>query len=238
MGSYGSGSISTGSASSSSGSASTEFYGTYKAAAFTINTMKNVRIVVSIDELDILSIEKGQTAKVTLDALEDEEFEGTISKISTTATTSNGNTKYDVEITIPQNDDIMDGMSASVVIVTDSAENAVMIPALALLERGEKQFVYTSQDDDGNLSGEVEVETGLSDGTNVEITSGLSEGDTIYYQMASGDDLEQIMNQNMQRNRDANMDSISGGGGNGGPGGDAGPGGNGGGPGGNGGGGQ
>lgn len=196
-GSKGSGASASAAGSSSSGGGTTEFYGTYKAAAFSISTRKDISIVVSIDELDILSIEKGQTAKVTLDALPDEEIEGTISKISNTATTNNGNTKYNVEISIPDNEQIMDGMSASVVIVTDSAQDAVLIPVLALNERGDKQYVYTSQDSKGNLSGEVEVETGLSDGTNVAITSGLSAGDTIYYQIVSGDDFTKMMNGNM-----------------------------------------
>ena len=190
--------------------------------------MKNVTITVSIDELDILSIKKGQTVKVTLDALEDQEFEGSISKVSTTGSSSNGNTKYEVEVTVPKEEEMLDGMSASVVIVTDSAENAVIIPVLALQERGETQYVYTSQDEDGNLSGEVEVETGLSDGTNVEIKSGLTEGDTIYYQIQASDDSENMRDMRMQGGPGGGNDR----GGHGGPGGNGGP------PGGNGGGGN
>ena len=52
----------------------------------------------------------------------------------------------------------------------------------ALQERGDEVFVYTEKDAEGNLSGEKSVSTGLSDGNIVEITEGLSEGDTIYYQ--------------------------------------------------------
>lgn len=177
---------------------SAEYYGTYQGAAFSVNTMDQATVTVSIDELDILSVEKGQTARNTLDALEDQEFEGTVTKVSNTASTSNGNTKYDVEISVPLDENMLDGLSATVIIVTDSVEDAVMIPVLALQERGEKQFVYTSQDKNGNLSGETEVETGLSDGNNVEIKSGLSDGDTIYYQLASGDETTDMRNLMMQ----------------------------------------
>lgn len=52
----------------------------------------------------------------------------------------------------------------------------------ALQEQGDRVFVYTSQDEDGNLTGEQEIVTGLSDGSTVEVTEGLSEGDTVYYQ--------------------------------------------------------
>jgi hypothetical protein len=57
-----------------------------------------------------------------------------------------------------------------------------------LIEQNNTTYVYTSQDSDGTLSGEVEVTTGLSDGTNVEITNGLSEGDTVYYTKISSSD--------------------------------------------------
>ena len=74
------------------------------------------------------------------------------------------------------------GMSASATIVVDEAEDVVTIPVDALQEKGSETYVYTTVDDDGTLSGETEVETGLSDGDTVEITDGLSDGDTIYYQ--------------------------------------------------------
>lgn len=51
----------------------------------------------------------------------------------------------------------------------------------ALQEKGSRVFVYTKQDEDGTLSGEQEVTTDLSDGTTVEITEGLSEGNAVYY---------------------------------------------------------
>ena len=51
-------------------------------------------------------------------------------------------------------------------------------------EHGNRSFVYTEKEEDGTLSGEIEVETGISDGVKVEITGGLEEGQTVYYQMA------------------------------------------------------
>ena len=63
----------------------------------------------------------------------------------------------------------------------------VTIPVDALQERGNETFVYTKQDEEGNLTGEQMVTTGLSDGETVEITEGLSEGDTVYYQKQGQD---------------------------------------------------
>ena len=74
------------------------------------------------------------------------------------------------------------GMNASVNIVASESTDVLIIPVSALQERGDESYVYTKIDEDGNLSGEVTVTTGLSDGTNVEIKDGLEEGTTIYYQ--------------------------------------------------------
>ncbi len=156
-------------------------YNAYEAAAFSVATGNDMTVSINVDELDILSVKEGQSAQVTLDALEGETYTGRITKVSTTAASTSGSAKYAVEITLDKTDDMMVGMSASATIYTDEAENVVLIPVSALQESGKTTFVYTQSDDDGNLSGETEVETGLSDGQNVQILSGLSEGDTVYY---------------------------------------------------------
>ena len=69
----------------------------------------------------------------------------------------------------------------------EKKENIITSPVNALQERGNEVFVYTEKDEEGNLSGEKSVSTGLSDGNIVEITEGLSEGDTIYYQKVGVD---------------------------------------------------
>ena len=88
-----------------------------------------------------------------------------------------------MEITVPKSDDMLAGMNASATIIIDEKEDVLLIPAQAVTEEGNTSYVYTKQDEDGELSGKTEVETGSTDGQNVEITSGLSEGDTVYYQM-------------------------------------------------------
>lgn len=149
--------------------------------AFTISSDEDMVLAVSVDELDINSVELGQEAVVELDAIEDETFTGEVTAIGDTASASGGVAKYTVSLTIPKDDRMKQGMNASATITIDSRENVVTIPVNALQEEGSKVFVYTEQDDDGNLSGEKEVTTGLSNGTTVEITEGLQEGETVYY---------------------------------------------------------
>lgn len=187
--SSGSTASSASSAKNDSGTASdsSSEYGAYETVAFTIAKQDNVKIVVNVDELDILSVEKDQSATVTLDALEEEQYTGTVTKISNTASAGTGSTKYEVEITVPMDENMLIGMSASTAIQVSNAEDTLVLPMTALQQRGDETFVYTQKDTDGNLSGETTVETGLSDGQNVEIVSGLNEGDEVYYTRAASD---------------------------------------------------
>lgn len=151
--------------------------------AFTMSSADTMVLSVNVDELDINSVLEDQQAVVTLDAIEDETFTGTVTKVGNVAASSNGGVaKYTVELEIPGDERMKEGMNASAAITIEERENVVTIPVNALQERGQKVFVYTQADSEGNLSGEKEVATGLSDGDIVEITEGLSEGDTVYYQ--------------------------------------------------------
>lgn len=70
----------------------------------------------------------------------------------------------------------------------------MLIPLDALQEMGSEQFVYIAGDGEEGLGERRVVETGLSDGTNVEITSGLSEGEQVAYtESSSSSESEQMM---------------------------------------------
>lgn len=181
-GSVSSSTASTGSSQSASSSSSVSYTN-----AFSIITTDTVKVTVNVDELDILSVEEGQSATITLDALENETFTGTVTDVAETANSSNSSSKYSVEIDIPMDEDMRIGMSASASINISEANDVLTIPMTALQQKKGETFVYTTKDENGNLGGEVTVETGLSDGTNVEITSGLKEGDTVYYYREASD---------------------------------------------------
>ncbi|MCD8342404.1 MAG: HlyD family efflux transporter periplasmic adaptor subunit, partial [Clostridiales bacterium] len=142
-------------------------------------------ISISVDELDILSLTEGQEAVITLDALTGQSFTGTVTDIDTSGTNSGGNTKFTAEITIERTDAMLAGMNASVLITLDTTGDVLVIPEAALVEEGSTTYVYTSYDEKSETLGDlVEVETGVSDGTSVEICSGLSAGDSFYYSYA------------------------------------------------------
>ena len=181
--------------------------------AFTLASNDSMILSVSVDELDINSVSKDQEAEVTLDALEDSSFTGTVTKVGSSSQSSgNGVAKYTVEITIPKDAQMKEGMNASAVITVEEKKDVVTIPVNALQEKGDKTFVYTKKDDEGNLSGEQEVSTGLSDGDKVEITDGLSEGDTVYYQKTGNTQGTDSGQTPQQGGGPGNMEQPSGGG--------------------------
>ena len=96
-------------------------------------------------------------------------------------------------------------MNASAVITIEERENVVTIPVNALWERRDQVFVYTQADEEGNLSGEQEVSTGLSDGDKVEITEGLSEGDKVYYQKTGNVSQQSLGEENRRKGEQGEM---------------------------------
>ncbi len=139
-------------------------------------------VAISVDETDILSLEVGQTATVSVDALGDETVEGTVTEIDTTATSSGGVTVYTVTVSFDKTENMLSGMSASVAIAIEGVEDVLLIPSDALTQTSATSYVYTNYNEEtGELGGMVEVTAGMNNGEYVEITEGLSEGDTVYY---------------------------------------------------------
>ena len=178
---------STSSAAASQSASVSESDSINSVTAFTVSPDESMELAISVDELDILSISEGQSADITFDALEDQTFTGTVASISGTASVNGGVAKYTVKIEVPKDENMRIGMNASATIKVEDKQDILLIPSAALQERGDKTFVYTGQSEDGTLQDEAEVETGLSDGSNVEITGGLSEGDTVYYTRTEGE---------------------------------------------------
>ncbi|MCD7749420.1 MAG: HlyD family efflux transporter periplasmic adaptor subunit [Oscillospiraceae bacterium] len=154
----------------------------------TINPNTSMSVTISVDETDILSVAVGQEATITVSSIGDDEFTGFVTEVDTTATSSGGVSVYSVVVTVDKTDEMLSGMSASVYITIEGVENALLLPEDAVQSTSSTSYVYTEYDETtGELSGMVEVTTGLSNGTYVEITDGLSEGDTVYYAESEDD---------------------------------------------------
>ena len=172
-----------------------------KTNVFSICPDKKMTIEVSVDETDILSISKGQSAEVTIDSLE-KTFTGTITDIDKSGTTTDGTVGYTAEITIDKADGMLAGMSASVLIAVTEYKNSIVIPVEALNNTGSSYFVYTTYDEETKqLGGMVEVKVGIQNDSYAQITEGLQEGDEVWYKKPEENPFERYMNRSSGNNR-------------------------------------
>ena len=149
---------------------------------FSISPDKTMSIPVSVDESEILSVSVGQSAIVSIDSINGEVFNGTVTEIDRAGTSSSGVATYTATISIHKTDAMLAGMSASATIVIDGVDDALLIPVDALNKTSSSYYVYTSYDESsGEFGGMVEVTVGISNANYVDITGGLNEGDTVYY---------------------------------------------------------
>ena len=182
--SSGSSGKSSSSSSSSSGGSSNDTSVVSTVSAFTIAGGDKMLVTMNVDELDILSMKEGLSAEVTLDAVENETYEGTITTVCGTTNSSDKTAQYSVEITFDKTDEMLSGMNASVAVIVEEASDVMTVPLVAVSDEGRSSYVYTGYDEKtGELTGKTEVTLGMSDANNVEIKEGLSEGDLVYYIM-------------------------------------------------------
>ena len=163
-----------------------------------IYDMSSLSFTMNIDELYIGQIEVGQEVRITADALEGQEFTGHVSKININGTTMNGVTTYPVTVEIDDPGELLPGMNVSAEILVEHAEHVLSVP-VEMVGRGNVVQVLPADayDKDGNPDYsrlvETPVELGRNDEEYIEILSGLSEGDTVVYQMSQTSLIEQMM---------------------------------------------
>ena len=140
---------------------------------------------MNIDELQISNIKVGQKVTISTDNFPDASFEGSIEEISLKGITNNGITSYPVTIKVVKFDNLLPGMNVLGKILIEAADNVLTIPSGAL-QRDNIVYIQSEGAAADPATGvpagfkATTVEIGINDGVNVEIKSGLKEGDTVY----------------------------------------------------------
>jgi multidrug efflux pump subunit AcrA (membrane-fusion protein) len=169
------GSTTTGSTSSSTGSSSSSSSsGTF----ITMADVNQLQITADVSETDIDSIKDGQDATITLNALPDTPLGATVSSVSPTSTTVSNVVEYAVTLNLVGNapSGVRPGQSASILITTGEASNALYVPSSAITTTGDSSFVtVVAQGKDVP----TKVTTGVVGTTDTEITSGLTQGQEV-----------------------------------------------------------
>jgi len=177
-----------------------------------IANLQHMEVNVEVNENDIVRVSLNDTCTIEVDAYLNEEFLGVVTEIATSANTVGVSaeqvTNFDVKIMVlpesyaslipednPNFSPLRPGMSATVEIRTEYADDVLIIPIGAVTTRSDttevdqdsrnndedkkKDFVEVVFVYDEGFARMQEVEIGIQDNTNIEIKSGLEEGEEV-----------------------------------------------------------
>ena len=149
--------------------------------------LEDMEVVVEVNENDIARVNINDTVQIEIDAFLGKSFQGTVSEIANSANisgvTADQVTNFQVKIRVLNQENLRPGMTATVDIETKRADNIIAVPIQAVTIRADTE----------NLSNQIEcvflyregevvlskVETGIQDVNNIEIISGIKEGDEV-----------------------------------------------------------
>lgn len=152
----------------------------------TIATVANMNDLIfrgNIDETEVGRLTTGMTMKITIGALQDLKFDARLEYTSPKATDQNGANQFEIKaaVNLPtSSEQIRSGYSANAEIVLAEARGVLSVPESAIEFSGNDTFVYVVKGSGKEKTYERrKVTTGLSDGINIEIRSGLKKGETV-----------------------------------------------------------
>lgn len=142
------------------------------------NPKNQITASVSLTEIDVVKVKPGQKVTLTMDSFADKTFTGQVLAINTNGQSSSGVTTYPTIIVFDSSlPNMYPNMSVTANIIIDSKTDILTVPSTSIqTDSNGQSFVKVLKD---NQVSEVTVETGLSDTTQIEITSGLNEGDNV-----------------------------------------------------------
>lgn len=137
---------------------------------------ESVTMTVAVSQEDISAITIGDAVLIELTAYENEEFAGVVSGMDTSTSSGSSTVSYNVTVTFTGDiSKVYADMTGNVTFIQKQVTDVIYVSNKAVINEGTASYVKVKQED-GSFK-KVEVVTGFSDGVNVEIVSGLSEGD-------------------------------------------------------------
>ncbi len=135
--------------------------------------------IATVFEQDAYRVASGQRVELVLDAYLDRTYYGTVLQIASQAVLWQGKWAYEVTIVFDEEQDIPATMrmGADMRIIMREKEHVLLIPTQAILLSGGRQYAEVVQQN-GAVQ-QVEIQTGLSTGSQTEVISGLAAGDVI-----------------------------------------------------------
>lgn len=163
------------------------------AAVVSIADLSKMLVRVNINEVDVARVKVGQAVEISVDSVPGKRFAGRVSSISAAAigkslkrdvasagqTTGTGSVvRFEVKVTVDNADRrLRPGMTAVVDIILDRHKSVLTLPAEAV-KPGNKVAVVTGPKDAQKVN-DAKITTGLRNDAEVEVLTGVSEGDTV-----------------------------------------------------------
>jgi len=148
-------------------------------AAITVQDLSNLKGVISVGKYDAAKLSIGQSSIIKT---QNNQYNGKVSfidpaaKQTVSASGTDSSLNVEIDITNPGND-LKVGFDTDVDILLGEANNALKVPVEAIkTDKNDKNYVYIIQ---GNKANEKEVKLGIQSDTDVQITSGVNEGDSV-----------------------------------------------------------
>ena len=149
----------------------------------TIADMRELIFKGTVDEIDVGKLALGLPARLKVGALPDKPVTGTLTRIAPQAIEKDNAKLFEVEIELADNSGVVlrSGYSANVDLVIREKKDVLLVPErlVTFEDGGKKAFVELPGPGPKDGPKKVEIQTGLSDGLNIEVVSGLQKGDHV-----------------------------------------------------------
>ncbi|MBN2616190.1 MAG: efflux RND transporter periplasmic adaptor subunit [Bacteroidales bacterium] len=146
----------------------------------TVADMKDMIFRGKIDETEVGKIKVGMPLILTIGAIDDAKFNAVLTKIAPKGDEENGAIQFEIEadVKLQQNQFIRSGYSANADIVLQKALHVLSIPERLLHFEGDSVTYVEVQTTPDTFEKRI-IKTGLSDGINIQVVSGLTEKDIV-----------------------------------------------------------
>ncbi len=138
--------------------------------------MTNLMFKGTVDEIDVGKLHSGMPVEIKIGAMPGAKVEGILTKVSPKAHENQGSTVFDVEIELTETNEtqLRAGYSANADIIILKKEDILLIPERLIELINDTSYVNLHDTLGGPIK--TQIETGLSDGINIEVVEGLEEG--------------------------------------------------------------
>ncbi len=144
----------------------------------TLYNMDEVSLSATVKEADMSDISVGTEANISFTAYPDQIFQAKVTEISDAKSDSNGSVTYEVTVTLRGDvTGLFQGMTGEVTFITKEVKEVLHVSNRAIIRESAQSYVKIKGENEQVKK--VKVVTGFSDGVNVEIIEGLSEGDVV-----------------------------------------------------------